>query len=226
MAKRGSKFRPGFAERVAQGTKAKLGLLSKMGGAKKSTQRRPSSHAMTAAIQQLRTSASWLTRQQAGGMTRRVRELESLAREARKGPLEQRLNASERFEAKLSAAQQRLGGYELGRRNEAWEAQWSSAVRGLQGELERIKAGIFRRAYNEEWLTSEARLKHGASYTEFLQQLFGEQELGKLYERVLSEQQGAVQQAQEWLADPDAIPVEAEEERYRMVMAGIGIAMA
>ena len=71
-----------------------------------------------------------------------------------------------------------------------------------------------------------ARLKRGASYLEFLAELYGEQSYEKLYEAVMAEQQGAVRQAEEWLADPEAIPAEAEEERYRMVMAGIGLAMA
>ena len=99
-------------------------------------------------------------------------------------------------------------------------------MRGLRGEMERIEAGIFRRAKNEAWLTSEARLKRGASYMEYLSELYGTTDYEKLYEAVMAEQQGAVRQAEEWLADPEAIPAEAEEERYRMVMAGIGLAMA
>ena len=223
-----NRFTPSFSQRGQQSRAAKAALLARLGRSaeKKQQQKRPSSHAMTAAIQQLRTSASWLTKQQAGGMSRRVKDLEKLAREARRGPLDQRLQAAEQFEAKLGSARERLGSYELGRRNKAWEASWSASVRGLRGEMERIEAGIFRRAKNEAWLTSEARLKRGASYLEYLSELYGEQSYEKLYEAVMAEQQGAIRQAEEWLADPEAIPAEAEEERYRMVMAGIGLAMA
>lgn len=224
MAK--NKFTPSFSQRGQQSRAAKAGLLARLGRSDKTQKKRPDSHAMTAAIQQLRTSASWLTKQQAGGMNRRVKDLERLAREARRGPLDQRLAAAAKFETKLGAARERLGSYELGRRNAAWEASWSSAVRGLRGEMERIEAGIFRRAKNEAWLTSEARLKRGASYMEYLSELYGERSYERLYELVMEEQQGAIRQAEEWLADPEAIPAEAEEERYRMVMAGIGLAMA
>ena len=224
MAK--NRFSPSFSQRVQQGKAAKASLLARLGRSSKQQQKRPNSHAMTAAIQQLRTSASWLTKQQAGGMNRRVKDLERLAREARRGPLDQRLQAAAAFEAKLGSARERLGSYELGRRNAAWETSWSAAVRGLRGEMERIEAGIFRRAKNEAWLTSEARLKRGASYMEYLSELYGENSYEKLYDLVMAEQQGAVRQAEEWLADPEAIPAEAEEDRYRMVMAGIGLAMA
>lgn len=225
MAK--NKFTPTFSQRGQQSRAAKAALLARLGrSAEKKQQKRPSSHAMTAAIQQLRTSASWLTKQQAGGMNRRVKDLEALARAARRGPLDQRMAAAQQFEAKLGSARERLGSYELGRRNAAWETSWSAAVRGLRGEMERIEAGIFRRAKNEAWLTSEARLKRGATYLQYLSELYGEQSYERLYELVMEEQQGAVRQAEEWLADPEAIPSEAEEERYRMVMAGIGLAMA
>lgn len=220
-----SKYTPSFSQRVQQGKAAKASLLARLGRSEQK-QKRPSSHAMTAAIQQLRASASWLTKQQAGGMNRRVKDLERLAREARRGPLDQRLKAAAKFEAKLGSARERLGSYELGRRNAAWVTSWSSAVRGLRGEMERIEAGIFRRAKNEAWLTSEARLKRGASYMEYLSELYGTTDYERLYDLVMEEQQGAVRQAEEWLADPEAIPAEAEEERYRMVMAGIGLAMA
>lgn len=221
-----SKFTPLFSQRGQQSRAAKAALLARLGRSEKKQQKRPSSHAMTAAIQQLRTSASWLTKQQAGGMSRRVKDLEALARAARRGPLEQRLAAAEQFEAKLGSARERLSEYELGRRNASWQASWSASVRGLRGEMERIEAGIFRRAKNEEWLTSEARLKRGASYLDYLIEIYGEKSYERLYELVMDEQQGAVKQAAEWLADPEAIPSEAEEERYRMVMAGIGLAMA
>lgn len=224
MAK--NKYTPSFSQRVQQGKAAKASLLARLGRSDKQQQKRPNSHAMTAAIQQLRTSASWLTKQQAGGMNRRVRDLERLAREARRGPLDQRLQAAAKFEAKLGSARDRLGVYELGRRNAAWATSWSAAVRGLRGEMERIEAGIFRKAKNEAWLTSEARLKRGASYMEYLSELYGTTDYEKLYQLVMEEQQGAVRQAEEWLADPEAIPAEDEEERYRMVMAGIGLAMA
>ena len=225
MAK--SKYTPSFSQRVQQGKAAKASLLARLGrSAEKKQQKRPSSHAMTAAIQQLRTSASWLTKQQAGGMNRRVKDLEALARAARRGPLDQRIAAAQQFEAKLGSARDRLGVYELGRRNAAWVTSWSASVRGLRGEMERIEAGIFRRAKNEAWLTSEARLKRGATYMQYLSELYGESSYEKLYELVMEEQQGAVRQAEEWLADPEAIPAESEEERYRMVMAGIGLAMA
>ena len=221
-----NKFNPSFSQRGQQSRAAKAGLLARLGRSDKTQKKRPDSHAMTSAIQQLRTSASWLTKQQAGGMNRRVKDLERLAREARRGPLDQRLQAAAKFETKLGSARDRLGVYELGRRNAAWETSWSAAVRGLRGEMERIEAGIFRRAKNEAWLTSEARLKRGASYMEYLSEIYGEKSYERLYELVMEEQQGAIRQAEEWLADPEAIPAEAEEERYRMVMAGIGLAMA
>lgn len=225
MAKR-NRFNPSFSQRGQQSRAAKASLLARLGLKNGQKQKRPSSHAMTAAIQQLRSSASWLTRQQAGGMNRRVKELEGLAREARKGPLEQRLQASERFQKKLGSAQERMGAYELERRNAAMIASFTSSVRGMKGEMGRIEASIFRKAHNEEWQTSEARLQRGASYLEFLAEKYGTNDYSKIYDRVMEEQKGAVQQAKEWLADPDWIPTEDLEERYKMIMAGIGLILA
>ena len=225
MSKR-NRFKPGFSERGQQSRAAKASLLARLGLKNGTKQKRPSSSAMTAAIQQLRSSASWLTRQQAGGMNRRVRELEGLAREARKGPLEQRLQASERFQKKLRAAQERMGAYELERRNGSMIASFTSSVRGLRGEMNRIEASIFRKAENAEWQTSEARLKRGASYLEFLAEKYGTDDYHKLYDIVMEKQKGAVEQAREWLADPDFIPTEDLEERYKLVMAGIGLLLA
>ena len=226
MARKSNRFSPSFSQRGQQSRKAKAAMLARLGLKNGKKQKRPSSSAMTAAIQQLRSSASWLTRQQAGGMNRRVRELEGLAREARKGPLEIRLQAASRFEKKLSAAQERMGSYELERRNQAWESSWSASVRGLRGEMDRVEAAIFRKAKNEAWLTSEARLQRGASYMEYLSEIYGTQDYEKIYSQVMAEQQGAVQQASEWLADQDFIPTEAEEERYKMVISSLGLIMA
>ena len=226
MSKRSNRFNPSFSQRGQQSRAAQASLLARLGLKNGKKQKRPSSHAMTAAIQQLRSSASWLTRQQAGGMNRRVRELEGLAREARKGPLEQRLQASERFQKKLSAAQERMGAYELDRRNSAMIASFTSSVRGMRGEMDRIEAAIFRKAHNSEWQTSEARLQRGASYMDFLSEKYGTNDYSEIYSRVMEEQKGAVQQAREWLADPDWIPTEDLEERYKLVMAGIGLILA
>ena len=225
MAKR-NRFNPSFSQRGQQSRAAKASLLARLGLKSGQKQKRPSSHAMTAAIQQLRSSASWLTRQQAGGMNRRVKELEGLAREARKGSLESRLQASERFQKKLSATQERMGAYELERRNGATLASFTSSLRGMRGEMDRIEASIFRKAENAEWQTSEARLKRGASYLEFLSEKYGTDDYHKLYEIVMDKQKGAVEQAKEWLQDPDYIPTEDMEERYKMVMAGIGLILA
>lgn len=227
MSKRNrSKFSPSFSQRGQQSRKAKAALLARLGLKSGQKQKRPSSHAMTAAIQQLRSSASWLTRQQAGGMNRRVKELEGLAREARKGSLESRLQASERFQKKLGAAQERMGSYELERRNSAMIASFTASVRGMRGEMDRVEASIFRKAHNEEWQTSEARLQRGASYLEFLEEKYGTNDYSKIFSLVMDEQKSAVQQAKEWLADPDFIPTEDLEERYKMVMAGIGLILA
>ena len=222
MAKR-NRFNPSFSQRGQQSRAAKASLLARLGLKSGQKQKRPNSHAMTLAIQQLRSSASWLTRQQAGGMNRRVRELEGLAREARKGPLEQRLQAASRFEKKLNAAQERMGAYELDRRNSAMIASFTSSVRGMRGEMNRIEASIFRKAENAEWQTSEARLQRGATYLEFLAEKYGTNDYNKLYSIVMEKQKGAVEQAREWLADPDFIPTEDLEERYKLVMAGIGL---
>lgn len=226
MSRRSNRFSPSFSQRGQQSRKAKAAMLARLGLKNGQKQKRPSSHAMTEAINQLRSSASWLTRQQAGGMNRRVRELEGLAREARKGPLEQRLQASERFQKKLGAAQERMGAYELERRNGAMIASFTSSIRGMRGEMDRIEASIFRKAYNSEWQTSEARLQRGASYMEFLEEKYGTNDYNKIYNTVMEEQKGAVQQAKEWLADPDFIPTEDLEERYKLVMAGIGLILA
>ena len=223
---RRSKFSPSFSQRGQQSRKAKAAMLARLGIKSGQKQKRPSSHAMTASIQQLRSSASWLTRQQAGGMNRRVKELESLAREARKGPLEQRLQASERFQKKLGAAQERVSSYGLERRNAAMASSFTASVRGLRGEMDRVEASIFRKAHNEEWQTSEARLKRGASYLEFLSEKYGTNDYNKIYGLVMEEQKGALEQAKEWLQDPDYIPTEDMEERYKMLMAGIGLILA
>lgn len=220
---RSNRFSPSFSQRGQQSRAAKASLLARLGLKSGQKQKRPSSHAMTEAIQQLRSSASWLTRQQAGGMNRRVRELEGLAREARKGPLESRLQAASRFEKKLSAAQERMGSYELERRNAAMVSSFTASLRGMRGEMERLEASIFRKAHNEEWQTSEARLQRGESYLEFLSEKYGTNDYNQIYKTVMSEQKGAVEQAKEWLQDPDYIPTEDMEERYRMVMAGIGL---
>lgn len=226
MSRKSNRFSPSFSQRGQQSRAAKASLLARLGLKSGAKQKRPSSHAMSLAIQQLRSSASWLTRQQAGGMNRRVRELEGLAREARKGPLEQRLQASERFQKKLSAAQERMGSYELERRNGAMVASFTSSLRGMRGEMDRIEASIFRKAENAEWQTSEARLQRGASYLEFLSEKYGTNDYNKLYSIVMEKQKGAVEQAKEWLADPDFIPTEDLEERYKMIMAGIGLILA
>lgn len=225
MAKR-NRFNPSFSQRGQQSRAAKASLLARLGLKNGQKQKRPNSHAMSLAIQQLRSSASWLTRQQAGGMKRRVRELEGLAREARKGPLESRLQAAERFQKKLGAAQERMGAYELERRNAAMISSFTASVRGMRGEMDRIEASIFRKAENAEWQTSEARLQRGASYLEFLSEKYGTNDYNKLYSIVMEKQKGAVEQAREWLADPDFIPTEDLEERYKMVMAGIGLILA
>lgn len=225
MAKR-NRFNPSFSQRGQQSRAAKASLLARLGLKNGTKQKRPNSHAMSLAIQQLRSSASWLTRQQAGGMNRRVKELEGLAREARKGPLEQRFQAAERFQKKLSAAQERMGSYELERRNGAMVASFTSSLRGMRGEMERVEASIFRKAENAEWQTSEARLQRGASYMEFLAEKYGTNDYNKLYSIVMEKQKGAVEQAREWLQDPDYVPTEDLEERYKMVMAGIGLILA